>query len=116
MSQYNLNFLFKFISAFGAAIFIFAAAFAYIQSEVQTFLHISDIDSKKLCTVDTKSSLKYSKIVDYQRYRKSSEIFCIFADSKENSKLGLSLINNDWQIISKQKLNREGAFYWPIYL
>ena len=108
--------MFKFVFVFGAVIFFVGAIASYMQTEVQTFIHSGDIDSKKLCEVGKSSSLKYSKITDYQRYKKSSEVFCIFTESQENSRLTLNLINNNWQIVSNEKLNQERAFYWPIYL
>jgi hypothetical protein len=116
MSEFNLNYMFKFFFVIVAVIFFVGAIAAYAQTEIQTFLHKQDIDSQKLCKVGKSSNLKYSKIIDYQRYRKSSSIFCIFSDSQENSRLTLNLIGDDWQIVTNEKLNQERAFYWPIYL
>lgn len=116
MSEFNLNYMFKFVFVFGAVIFFVGAFAAYLQTEIQTFLHAGDIDSKKLCQVGKTAILKYTKITDYQRYKKSSEVYCIFTNSQENSRLTLNLIKDQWQIVANEKLNQDRAFYWPIYL
>lgn len=93
---------------------VFSFSFSYLWSETVTFLYSKDLNLKEICSQE---DFKFGKIIDYQKYKNTASVYCIYTDSSKNIRLDLNFQNNNWQVIKRILLNSEkGQLYWPIYL
>lgn len=93
---------------------VFSFSYSYLWSETVTFLYSKDLNLKEICSQE---DFKFGKIIDYQKYKNTASVYCIYTDSSKNIQLDLNFQNNNWQVIKRILLNSEkGKLYWPIYL
>jgi|LakMenEpi03Aug12_release.lakeMendotaPanAssembly.Ray.scaffolds.fasta_scaffold41602_3 hypothetical protein len=115
-SQFNsiLNHIRKFWVWVIFSLLVFSFSYSYFWSETITFFYSKDLNLKEICPQE---DFKFGKIIDYQKYKNTASVYCIYTDSSKNIELDLNFQNNRWQIIKRVLLNsQKGQLYWPIYL
>lgn len=97
--------------------FLLSLSFSYFWTEALTFVYGKNFDFTGICSQNSIPDFKFAKILDYQKYKKTSTVNCIYKDPTKNSEVQLNFQDNKWQPISRTLINSEkGILYWPIYL
>ncbi len=90
--------------------------FNWLKVELFTFLYQNNIGLDDICKKNSQYDFKYSKVIDFENYKNTAVGYCIYKQSKENTKITLNKNTDRWIIIYSQKLNTDNNLYWPIYL
>lgn len=89
---------------------------SYIQTEALTAIYRDQIPEIDEMCPKKEYSLKYYKILKYEKSRKDLLMQCIYKDGHQNSEVIANLIGDKWVRVRVNKLNEKRGFYWPIYL
>jgi hypothetical protein len=90
--------------------------YPYVQTEILTSLYNKDLPIQKICTDNNPlGQLRYSKIIEYEKSSGQARVYCLYADSKQNTSLRLTQ-TKDWQVYLTLRLNKDRNFYWPMYI
>jgi hypothetical protein len=97
-----------------ALIVLVTAVYGYLQVELNTITQGQNLDIQTKCQ-DQGNQLKQAKVFEYHPYRDYASILCVFQDSSENTLIILNY-RQDWEVVTREKINQSRDFYWPIYL
>ncbi|NJK70895.1 MAG: hypothetical protein HC932_01355 [Thermales bacterium] len=99
---------------FGLTLLFIFAIFTYILVETRTNLYLDEIRDVQVLCSNKLSDLKFVKVLDYNRYKKYSKVYCGYFRAEDNRLLELNY-TSEWKIVLDIQVNKEGALYWPIY-
>lgn len=94
---------------------LFSVFFGYIQTEVFTITYKSEFDIKAICKVDQNSDWKNFKIINFEKYRRTAKVYCIYQDSLKNSVVNLYYAEDKWSVEYFRNLRDNNSFQWPVY-
>ena len=108
----NINNIVRWFLVFFLA---FSFLYGYLSVEILTSLRKNDVNGRQLCE-NSETELKYFKVINYEKFKNSAKVMCIYKDNAKNQYLELNFKGQSWTVISKEKINTKDNFYWPIYL
>jgi hypothetical protein len=99
--------------------FVFVAVacyvlFSYASSEIISIIHLGKFDVVSVCLSDEKPDFKYAKLVKYENYKGTAEIYCVYSDSQKNQIVGLNYLNQ-WRVVQRKNLSARFSWYFPVY-
>jgi hypothetical protein len=86
----------------------------YIQAELTHRFYSKEIPGQELCPKKT-NSLRYWKVIKYERYRKEAVMLCFYEERESNVEVTLNLTDK-WNVVRTNRMFTKGGLYWPLYL
>jgi hypothetical protein len=117
MPHLKSNSLWPYLNTLAIIFFLCLFLWSYLQTEISTWAYANQINNIEQLCLDSseKSTLKFYKILWYNKSLESAAVYCIYDQQEKNSRLEISK-NQEWRITYSTKLNKERSLYWPIYI
>lgn len=112
----NFQFLSRLVPISLLVLGFFWLVFGVVQTEILTRVYKDEIAMDKICEKLDSKDFKYGKIIAYENYKKSAQIYCIFKNPNQNLRVFLTKDNDTWKTWVFEPLNKKNSLYWPIYL
>lgn len=107
--------LVQLLGLFFLAFLVITSIFAYILVETRTRLYIDEISNvEKVCGLNN-NTIKFVKVLDYQKYKDYAKVYCGYKNSGNNRILEVNYRKEEWRIVLDTKVNKEKSLHWPIY-
>lgn len=89
----------------------------YIETEILTWASQSTVNSNQICLNSSQSEARfmYSRIINLDRARRISRIYCIYKQTSFNVALELEY-RESWTVVYIELLNKKNSLYWPLYI
>ncbi len=88
--------------------------YSYASTEIMTLAHLKKFDIPSICLSKEKPDFKYAKVVKYENYRGTAEIYCVYQNSQGNQVVSLDYLRQ-WRIVQRKSLSARFSWYFPVY-
>jgi hypothetical protein len=99
-----------------ALVLLFLTLYPYVQAETLTNIHQQTFDINKICKVLEFQDFRSFKIINYEKQRNTSQLYCLYKDYKQNSIVTLYYTDKEgWLVEYTRNYKKDIGFFWPIY-